>query len=221
MQIKAILFDHDGTLVDSDPAHFRIWRQVLAKHGVDLSEQQYIDHYAGLPTRANAQDMIARFAIRCTVEVLTREKTIATDDYLTRSAFPPMPDALETVRHFHALGLRLAIVTGSGREVVAATTRTYRLQPLFDTLVSSDNVERNKPHPDGYLLATQRLRLSPQECLAIEDTEHGLKAAAAAGIPCLAVPNAMSRNHDFSRAEGIFAGLAELHGWVEERCFRR
>lgn len=221
MAIKAILFDHDGTLVDSDPAHFRIWRQVLATYGVDLSEQQYIDHYAGLPTCANAQDMLSRFAIRSTVEALARAKMIATGDFLTREAFPPMPAALETVRHFHALGLRLAIVTGSGRDVISATTRAYALQSLFETVVSSDDVERNKPHPDGYLLAAQRLRLSPRECLAIEDTVHGLNAAAAAGVPCLAVPSAMSRHHDFSRAEDTFGGLADVQRWVEEKCARR
>lgn len=216
LPIKAILFDHDGTLVDSEPAHFRIWRQVLSGYGVDLSERQYAEHYAGVPTRANALDAISRFSLAETAEALVRQKARVMGEFLSREAFPPMPGALQIVRRFHALGLRLAIVTGSDSEVAMATTRTYALQPLFETVVAGDHVQRNKPHPDGYLLAIQRLNVTADECLAIEDTEHGLKAAVAAGIPCLAVPNAMSRHHDFSAAAGTFGGLAEVERWIEE-----
>lgn len=216
MSIKAILFDHDGTLVDSEPAHFRLWKQVLADYGVDLGEQQYADYYAGVPSHANALDMISRFSIDESPEALVRQKALAVGEFLSREAFPPMPGALQIVRRFHALGLRLAIVTGSESAVAMATTRTYSLQPLFETIVAGNHVQRNKPHPDGYLLAMQRLGVTADECLAIEDTEHGLNAATAAGIPCLAVPNAMSMHHDFSGAAGTFCGLAEVERWIEE-----
>ncbi len=131
MSIKAILFDHDGTLVDSEPAHFRIWRQVLSGYGVDLSERQYAEHYAGVPARASALDVISRFSIAEAAEALVQQKARAMGEFLAREAFPPMPGALQIVRRFHALGLRLAIVTGSDSEVAMATTRTYSLEPLF------------------------------------------------------------------------------------------
>lgn len=217
MPIKAILFDHDGTLVDSEPAHFEIWRTVLARYNTELSERQYRDIYAGVPARANALDMIARFSIAETPERLVEQKVVETREYLSRTAFPIMPDAREVTGHFHSQGLRMAIVTGSSQAVVAATTRTHQLAPYFETVVASDDVERNKPHPDGYLLAMQRLGVQADECLAIEDTEHGLMAAADAGIPCLVVPNAMSMHHDFSRATASFGGLAEVRGWVAEK----
>lgn len=217
MSIKAILFDHDGTLVDSEPAHFRIWRKVLSGYGVDLSEQQYSDYYAGVPTPANALDMVSRFSIETEPESLARKKVLAMSDFISRTSFPLMPSARETVRRFHALGLQLAIVTGSGQEVVTATMRTHALRPLFATVVSGDDVQRNKPHPDGYLLAMQRLGLSAKECLAVEDTEAGLNAAAEAGIDCLVVPNDMSMHHDFSRAREKFARMDEVGEWVERR----
>ncbi|MGL6162598.1 HAD family hydrolase [Microbulbifer sp.] len=217
MSIKAILFDHDGTLVDSEPAHFRIWRKVLSGYGVDLSEQQYRDHYAGVPSRANAVDMVSRFSIEAEPDSLAREKVLAMSDFISRTAFPLMPGTRETVRRFHALGLQLAIVTGSGQEVVTATTRTHSLLSLFATVVSGDDVQRNKPHPDGYLLAMQRLGLSAKECLAVEDTEAGLNAATEAGIDCLVVPNDMSTHHDFSRAREKFARMDEVGEWVERR----
>ncbi|WP_346836799.1 HAD family phosphatase [Microbulbifer sp. SAOS-129_SWC] len=217
MTIKAILFDHDGTLVDSEPAHFSIWQKVLAPYGVDLSEAIYREYCAGLPAPDNARDLISRYAIEAQPEQLVRDKIAATRRFLESAAFPLMPGALEVVQHCHSLGLRLAIVTGSGRAVVEATARSHGWQPLFETLISADDVARNKPHPDGYQLALQRLGLEPGHCIAIEDTEHGLAAADAAGVPCLAVPNEMSREHDFSRATGRFDSLADAAHWVAAR----
>lgn len=217
MPIKAILFDHDGTLVDSEPAHFEIWRAVLARYDTDLTEQQYCEYYAGVPAMANALDMIARFSIAGTPEQLVEQKAAGTREYLSRTAFPMMPGVREVVGHFHSRGLRMAIVTGSSQSTVAATTRTHQLAPYFDTVVASDDVERNKPHPDGYLLAMRHLGVTADECLAIEDTEHGLTAAAEADIPCLVVPNAMSAHHDFSRATASFGEMTEVLEWVTDR----
>ncbi|WP_193164653.1 HAD family hydrolase [Microbulbifer hainanensis] len=217
MSIKVILFDHDGTLVDSEPTHFRIWQGVLAPYGAELSEAVYREHHAGLPALANAEDMIARFSLAVEPTLLARQKAAATREFLSQSAFPLMPGVLQVVRHFHTLGLRQAIVTGSGHAVVTATARTHGLEPMLATTVSSDDVERNKPHPDGYLLAMQRLGVSAEECVAVEDTEHGLAAAVGAGITCLAVPNDMSQHQDFSRAADRFGGLADIVEWVEAR----
>lgn len=216
MPIKAVLFDHDGTLVDSEPVHFKLWQQVLVRYGAELSERHYRDYYAGVPTPANALDMVSRFGIDRAPEQLAQEKLQATGDYLAHSAFPLMPAVPETLNRCRHLGLRLAIVTGSGRRVVDATIRNHGLQPLFETSVSSDDVSRNKPHPDGYQLAMRRLDLAAHECIAVEDTEHGLAAAAAAGIRCLAVPNDMSAHHDFSLATATCCGLGDLMLWLEQ-----
>ena len=75
----------------------------------------------------------------------------------------------------------------------------------------------SKPSPDCYLLAVANLGLEPEDCVAIEDTEHGVAAAAAAGVACLAVPNEMSKHHDFSRATQVFSDLVSAAAWVRER----
>ncbi len=214
MTIQAILFDHDGTLVDSEPTHWRLWRDALRPHGVTLTEDEYKARHAGMSTARNAADLAQRHAIGMTADALAGVKFAVTSDFLAKDAFPLMPGVREALASFSAAGLRLGIVTGAGRTGVEATLRAHALHGVFETIVTSDDVKRGKPAPECYLLAAERLGLAPKDCVAIEDTEHGVNAAAAAGIACLAVPNAMSRQHDFSRATAVFDGLAAAADWV-------
>ena len=217
MPIKAIFFDHDGTLVDSEPVHYQLWRDVAATHGVALSEALYRDRYAGIPTADNAVDLVARFSLEATPAALAEAKNLATRRFLACNAFPLMPGVSDLVPWCHGAGLRLAIVTGAGHDGVQSTLRQHALGDYFETVVSGDDVANSKPAPDCYLLAVRRLGLLPSECVAIEDTEHGVNSAAAAGVRCLAVPNEMSRQHDFSQATAVFNDLAAAAAWLRRQ----
>ncbi|MCJ8338682.1 MAG: HAD family phosphatase [Pseudomonadales bacterium] len=217
LTIKSILFDHDGTLVDSEIAHFQMWVEILKGYDISLSQQQYKSHYAGIPTPANAVDMVQRFSLPVSAKALIAAKNLATQALLSRQAFPLMAGARESIAFFQSCGLQLAVVTGAGREGVDVSIRGHRLQGCFSTVVSGDDVAHSKPAADCYLLALQRLGLTAAQCIAIEDTENGVIAASSAGITCLAVPNIMSEQHDFSSAAEIFHNLEEATQWVENR----
>lgn len=214
MPIKAIFFDHDGTLVDSEPIHYQLWRDVMAVHGVELPESLYRDCCAGIPTADNAVDLVARFAIDEAPASLADAKNLATRRFLADNAFPLMPGVCAALTQLRRAGMRLAIVTGAGSDGVRTTLRQHALGDFFETFVSGDDVANSKPAPDCYLLAASRLGLLPSECVAIEDTEHGVNSAAAAGVPCLAVPNDLSRHHDFGRASAVFKDLAAAACWI-------
>lgn len=216
MSLRAILFDHDGTLVDSEPVHFTMWATVLARYDVSLSEQQYIAHYAGIPTQANAIDMVRRFKLNEEPARLAAAKNSATNDFLLRSAFPLMSGVLGAVAEFRGAGLELAVVTGASANGVHSTLRANNLQHHFATVVSGDDVRSTKPAPDCYVLALQRLGLQATDCLAIEDTQHGLQAAHGAGVRCLAVPTRMSMHHNFGRAAAVLDGMPQAVEYVRE-----
>lgn len=218
MAIHAVLFDHDGTIVDSEPTHHQMWNSVLAHHGVELTETQYKDWYAGMPTAANAIDIQSRFALDVVPAALAQAKNDATTHFLSRQPFPLMPGTHDVLVALQQLKLRLGVVTGAGASAVQATLRLHGLQAFFETVVSADDVEHSKPAPDCYLLAARHLGLQPAQCVAIEDTEHGLNAAAAAGVPCIAIPTDMSRHHDFSKATVVVPRLAEALEWISHRA---
>lgn len=219
MAIKAVLFDHDGTLVDSEPIHFLLWKQVLDRYDISLTDKQYRDHYAGVPTPANAKDIVRRFSLDESADVLIEKKNSAVHEYLQAQPFPLMPTARKTISSLHRRGLKLAVVTGASGSAAQATLQGYALQNYFSALVSGDDVKRSKPAPDCYLLALKQLEIIPSECIAIEDTEHGMKAAVGAGIPCIAIPTDMSRNHNFSDAIAVLDGLGEALNYIENHFY--
>jgi HAD superfamily hydrolase (TIGR01509 family) len=221
LPLRAVFFDHDGTLVDSEPIHLALWNAVLEKYRVRLGEPHYRAHYAGMPVRANAEDIVARFSLAVDPLALMAEKNAVTLGYLSRNAFPLMPGVRDAISAFSVLGLRLAVVSATSADRVRATLRAHALEPFFCLAVSSDDVARGKPAPDCYLFALARLGLRAGECIAIEDTEHGLQAALRAGIECIAVPTEMSRQHDFSRAARVADGLADAAAHVRSVFLRR
>ena len=211
--LRAVLFDHDGTLVNSEPIHGHAWQIALEPYGATLSLDQYRERYSGVTTAAVAWDLVARLGVRQAAGVLANAKNAVIRAYLETTAFPLMPGVREAVSAFSALGLKQAVVTGANSLAAHATLAAHGLKDHFSTVVSGDDVVRNKPAPDCYAVALSRLGLAAAECIAIEDSEHGLRAAAAAGVRCLVIPTEMSRHHDFGLA------LARLHDMDQARAF--
>ncbi|MBT3203192.1 MAG: HAD family phosphatase [Gammaproteobacteria bacterium] len=217
MNIKAILFDHDGTLVDSETIHYEMWKIILESYGITLTLEDYIQNYAGFPTISNAETMTNRYsALSVTASVLIDAKNSATKLFLSTQAFPLMKGARESINYFKEQGLKVSVVTGASGEGVKNTINSYDLKSSISTVVSGDDVRKSKPAPDCYLLATQRLGLHASECIAIEDSENGVAAAVAANVTCVAVSGSMLKHHDFSKAVKVFTNLDEARHWIVE-----
>lgn len=206
---KAILFDHDGTLIDSESTHFALWNQALKPYGVAVDEAFYNEVMAGIPVPQNAEDVIAHFNLDVPPTQLAAEKQAITADFLAKQAFPLMPGAKEVLHACYDAGVTLAIVTGGTGLSVKKTVSTYGFEGMFSTVVAVEDVAHSKPAPDCYLKALSQLGLSANETMAVEDTEHGLKAAVAAGLACVALPTPLSIHHDFSTASRQYSCLLE------------
>ncbi len=218
MTIKAVLLDHDGTIVDSEFSHYQLWAKVLDPFGVSLTETDYKKYYAGIPTLSNAVDMIQHFNLKASKEELIENKLRANRAFLARNPFPLIPGALESIKRLHSHGLKLAIVTGANQHGLNRTVDVYGLERFVSTFVSSDDVTHSKPAPDCYLLAMEKLGIKAHESIAIEDTEHGMKAAVAAGVSCLAIPTEMSEHHDFAAADMVFENIVAASDWIIDRA---
>lgn len=200
MALKGVIFDHDGTLVDSEKSHFQVWKDIIGEYGVDFPEQEYILHHAGVPTLGNASLLVETYSLPITPETLSKVKEARIAKVFAREGTSLMPFALESVQRCHHLGLTLAVATGAtGEEIALSMTRHFDSE-LFATTVTRDNVEHSKPAPDTYLLALKQLGLDAEQCIAVEDSPSGVNAALAAKLRVIAIANDYSKHQDLSNA---------------------
>lgn len=177
-ELKAIIFDCDGTLADTMPSHYEAWMIVLDRYELAMTEDRF---YAlgGWPTRKVAELLASEAGRTVDIGKLSHEKETLFEKFLHEiRAIPPVA---EVVRR-HQGALPMAVATGAVRPICEQILRQIELHDAFDTIVSSEDVERHKPAPDIFLEAARRLGVAPRHCQVYEDTDPGIEAARRAGM---------------------------------------
>lgn len=197
--LRAVVFDFNGILVDDEPIHFHLFREVLAEEGLELTEQDYYERYLGFDDRDCFRAVLERAGRPAEAPHLMRliaRKASYYRERIRRQGYPFFAGAAELVRACAERGWMLGIVSGALREEVEEALRQSGLAPLFKVLVTAEDVEHGKPDPEGYRRALEGLNalpplperlLHPHEVVAVEDSPAGLQSAADAGLSTLAV----------------------------------
>src|SRR5690606_8710158 len=206
---KAILFDFDGTLVDSEKIHFDAWNEVLKDYGLAVDYNSYLKKFAGIPTILNAERLIEENKLDISVEEIVEKGKEIFREHIGTKDPEFMPHALETLRFFYKKRLPMALVTGSPREQVDPILKNKDLEKFFRTTITYDDVANSKPDPEGYLKAAAFLGFSKEEYLVFEDTATGTKAAKAAGLTCYAIQTEAGIHQNLSHADRIFLNLSK------------
>ncbi|MCF3963523.1 HAD family hydrolase [Streptomyces fuscigenes] len=182
----AVLFDLDGTLVDTEPLYYEATRRLLDRHGVrDFTWEQHAG-FIGVGTRETLEVLAGRFALTTPVDELLADLN-AVYLGLLRSSAEVFPRMRTFVERLHANGVPMAVASGSSREAIEAALVHAGLQGYFGATASAEEVAAGKPEPDVFLEAARRLGVPAARCAVIEDSAPGVAAAHAAGMRCLAV----------------------------------
>jgi len=174
---QAILFDCDGTLVDTMAVHREVWDRIFARYGFAITDEWW-DVWANVALLPFVREVIPQ-ATAQEADALNDEAVVLYLDALHR--IEPLEHVIQVARDHHGT-VPLAVVTGGYREVVLPTLDAAGITGLFDVIVTADDVVRSKPAPELYLLAMQRLTADPLRCLAYEDSDIGMASARDAGV---------------------------------------
>jgi len=202
---KAILWDNDGVLVDTERLYYQATREVLAGAGVALTEDLYIELF--LRQARGAWHLAEAAGVPAAELPALRARRDALYSRLIAGGGLAIPGVEAIVRRL-AAHYRMAIVTSSEHFHQIHRDRTFL--DLFEFVLTPADYERSKPDPDPYLRAVARLGLGPADCLVIEDSERGLRAARAAGLTCWVVPSSFTAACAFESADRVWGTLAEV-----------
>lgn len=206
MTIDAVIFDLDGLLADTERLHRLAFQRALADQDVPLADAEYDDVW--IRRGKGLSDFLAQRGLQIEPELIRARKT-AEYEQLVRSQGQTMPGARELLQRLQGQK-RLALATSSGRSSATLVLDALGIAGCFEYIAAGDSVSRLKPFPDIFLHVAERLATPPRCCLVLEDAEKGVVAAYAAGMPCIAVPNAHTRDNDFALATRVVASLHEV-----------
>jgi len=203
---RFILFDHDGVLVDTEFWYFKAGERALADIGVTLDKNQYLrDMSQGLGTWVQAR------SAGVDEQTIDRLRAVRDDCYqaFLRTEDIEVEGVVETLAELSKYA-RMAIVTTAKRVDFEIIHEKRRITQFMDFVLTREDYEFAKPHPEPYLMGLERFGASREQTLVVEDSSRGLSSAVAAGIDCVIVYNDFTKAHDFSRASHRIGTLSEL-----------
>ncbi len=217
--LRAIIFDFDGIIVDSEPIIMKLTQEMAAQEGWTVSEEDYYRNYLALDDRGIVEHLFLSHGCavdRRRVEELVNWKSRVYGKII-EDGLPTLPGAVEFVRQA-AQTFPLAIASGSAHGEIEHLLGKLQLRDRFRTIATADDCERSKPDPEVYLKALAGLKtlpefqnkpLLPSECVAIEDAPGGIEAAHAAGIRCIGLAHSRAAEN-LAHADWVFHGFKEV-----------
>jgi HAD superfamily hydrolase (TIGR01509 family) len=210
-KVIAVIYDVDGTLINSEPLHVEAWKRALITEGktIDSLSSEFLQTMAGKKPAVIAKGMIDELSIDISAEQFLKEKT-DTLLSLVETSLEAMPGAIESVKRLKTAGYKLAIGTSLDRAFINTVLSKFGISDAFEVIVTGDEITKGKPDPETYLQAAAKLHVKPSECLVLEDAQTGVAAAKASGAFCIGVEDVNAAPQNLSEADVIVHSLDEV-----------
>ena len=215
MRKKAIIFDMDGVIIDSQPLYHEFDIRMLGRFGHPATLETVIP-YSGLTSVDRMTKYKKDFGLRDSVDDLIKMSVDSMRDVFLTSHIEPVDGIPELLLSIKNAGQLLGVASSTSRELIELILRRLDVLSYFDKIVSGEEVKAGKPAPDVYLKAAEVFGVLPAECVAIEDSVIGMRSAKAAGFTCIAYRN--SYTLDYSHADYIVDDFYECIALVEKLC---
>lgn len=207
--MKALIFDFDGTIIDTEASELNSWQFIFQQYNQTLPLDQWHKRVGTNDWDYNPLLHLESLAgAKLNHENVNRARDEKKAELLTH--LKPLPGVVDWITMAKNLGLQLAIASNSSQSWVKGHLKNLNLLDYFDLIMAREHITHLKPHPEIYQLVLAKFNIMPEEAIAIEDSHHGVSAAIAAAIPCIAVPNPILANIHFPETFARTSSLAEL-----------
>lgn len=206
--IRAVIFDFDGLILDTEEPVFRSWVEVYEEHGEQLPFDRWVEIVGSTAIGFHPQSHLEELLGRPLPQEVLDRRIVRRTEFVRAKAL--LPGVLHHIDEARALGLKLGVASSSTAEWVKGHLARFGILDRFHCVRCRDDVSKVKPAPDLYLAVLECLGVIPGEAFAIEDSPNGITAAKQAGLRCVAIPNTITASLDLSRADVVLGSLAEV-----------
>ncbi len=208
--LKAVLFDMDGVIVDTEPLHHKAYHGMFDSVNIDVSEEHY-QTFTGQSTINVCKHLCEHFSIPKKPEELVQIKRhIFKDLFVNDSGLQMLDGVYELIKEYHDNGLTLVLASSASMQTINSVFNRFELDQYFKGKLSGADLKASKPHPEIFIKAAQTAGFNKENCIVIEDSTNGIQAANFAGIYCVGFKSPHSKNQDYSKANKVISHFSEI-----------
>ncbi|MCT4565831.1 MAG: HAD family phosphatase [Maledivibacter sp.] len=203
--MKAVIFDMDGVIIDSEPIYTEADKKIFEKLSIDMSKEE-IESYVGKNSYDMWTEVYEKYGLqgKFSINELVKYQRKMFLEHLNNSEkLSTISGVIDWMQYFKDNGIKMAIASSSSKEIVSFVIDKFKLREYIEIYVDGDSVKKGKPNPDIFLKAASELGIEPNECIVIEDSYNGVRAAKSAGMKCLGFKNLNSGDQDLSLGDNI------------------
>ncbi|WP_449401131.1 HAD family hydrolase [Chryseobacterium wanjuense] len=210
MSLKAVLFDMDGVIVDTEPLHRKAYFKTFNELEIAVSEDLYTS-FTGASTKRVCETLINEFNLNQTHEEIAKTKRDYFKDYFYNDEeFDLIPGVRELIQHYHENSIKLILASSATMTTINMVFEKFELEKYFSGKISGADLKESKPHPEVFLLAAEMAGEPVENCMVIEDSTNGILAAHRAKIFCAAYRSPHSKNQDYTMADTVVSDYEDL-----------
>ena len=208
--MKAVIFDMDGVIIDSEPIHFEVDMQTMKDFGCSISKEE-LNKYVGTTNEYMWTDIKNKYKLDQSVEEIINYRSEMVKRKVIESDLIPIEGIADLLKELKVKNIPAAIASSSPRDFIEVVVSKFQLEDYFSCILSGEEVENGKPAPDIYVETAKKLGISPEECIVIEDSKNGVLAAKKAGMKCIGFKNINSGDQDLSKADCIVSSILDVN----------
>lgn len=208
--LQAVIFDMDGVIIDSEPAHYQVNQRLFHELAIPVSLAEY-QTFIGLSNTSMWTILKSKYHLEPSVSELVDMQVKGNFDYIMTEAIEPIPGVSELIQLLTTNRIKLAIASSSPHSIINLVMARFNFRSFFSGIISGENLAHGKPAPDIFWAAAKIIEESPENCLVIEDSTNGVKAAKDAGMKCIGFQNKNSGPQVLSRSDLIIDHFTKLN----------